>query len=73
VERFLHPEPASLQGFVRRTARFVQWCANNFPEINVKKTKEMEIDFRRNKTPLPPMTINGESVDRVTTYKYLGI
>ena len=48
------------EGLDREKAKFIQ-------------TKEMEIDFRRNKIPLPPTKINGESVHRVTTYKYLGI
>ena len=29
-------------------AKFVDWCNRNFVTINVKKTKEMIVDFRRN-------------------------
>ena len=42
-------------------------------DINVKKTKEILIDFRKNKTEVPPIIIEGEVVERVTVYKYLGI
>lgn len=33
----------------------------------------MEIDFRRDKTVLSAININGETVEMVTTYKYLRI
>ena len=42
-------------------------------DINVKKTKEILIDFRKNKTEVPPIIIEGEVVERVKVYKYLGI
>ena len=41
--------------------------------MNGKTTKTMDINFRWNKTALPPTKINGESVDTVTTHKYMGI
>ena len=31
---------------------FVKWCGENYLQLNVAKTKEMVVDFRRNK-PLP--------------------
>ena len=40
--------------------------------IDVKKTKELIIDFRKHSDPLNPVTINGETVERVSEYKYLG-
>lgn len=50
---------------------FVRWCAEN--QLNVAKTREMVVDFRRNK-PLPsPVSISGRDVDLVDTYKYLGV
>ena len=44
----------------------------HFLLLNVKKTKEMIIDFRRNKNPLTPVLINNE-VECVESYKYLGV
>ena len=38
----------------------------------MKKTKEIIIDFRRNKNPLTPGLINNEEVERAESYKYLG-
>ena len=52
--------------------RFVQWCKDNYLVLNVSKTKEMIIDFRQKKNDPLPITINGEQVDIVRTYKYLG-
>ena len=38
----------------------------------MKKTKELVIDFRRKKSPITPVNINGDVVEVVTEYKYLG-
>ena len=42
-------------------------------ELNLKKFKEMIIDFRRNKTIIPPIVIDGQQLGRVTAYKLLGL
>ena len=51
--------------------RVVDWCTNNDLELNVAKTKEMIIDFRKNKTAMPPLAI-GEQVELVDSFKFLG-
>ena len=51
---------------------FVGWCEKNFLMLNVKKTKEMIIDFRIRKNPMRQLEINDESVETVGSYKYLG-
>ena len=43
-----------------------------FYNINVSKTKELVIDFRKQCPPLPPTTIDGQLVETVEEYKYLG-
>ena len=45
----------------------------NFLNINVMKTKNMIIDFRKSKALPDPIIINDHTVQRVSTYKYLGI
>jgi hypothetical protein len=52
--------------------KLADWCKNNYLDFNVKKTKEMVIDLRRNPTAVPDLFIDGEKVERVTEYKYLG-
>lgn len=51
---------------------FTKWCSDNFLELNVKKTKEMCVDFRMSLTVHEPLYINDELVETVTEYKYLG-
>ena len=52
---------------------FVEWCKLNYLELNVKKTKEMIIDFRKKNICIPDTIIIGdENIERVNEYKYLG-
>ena len=50
----------------------VQWCNSNNLFLNVKKTKEIVIDFRRNKSPIDPIFINNETVEQILDFKFLG-
>ncbi|KAI4900662.1 hypothetical protein NFI96_006187, partial [Prochilodus magdalenae] len=52
---------------------FVSWCKLNQLQLNISKTKEMVVDFRKNRSPQAPVTIDGEKVEVVGTYKYLGV
>ena len=52
---------------------FVSWCDKHYLYLNVSKTKEMCIDFRKNQRCPKPVYIKGEAVERVDTYKYLGV
>ena len=52
---------------------FVQWCDEHFLLLNVKKTKEIIFDFRRDSPTHTPLCIKNENVDIVDSYKYLGI
>ena len=50
----------------------IQWCKENFLILNVAKTKEMIHDFRRSKSEMKQLTIDGQEVTRCSEYKYLG-
>jgi hypothetical protein len=52
--------------------RFTEWCDQNYLELNVKKTKEMVIDFRANEITHSSLVIKNEPVEAVKEYKYLG-
>ena len=54
-------------------SRFVQWCDVHFLLLNVKKTKELIIDFRQKNNTHEEIIIKGEQVERVQEYKYLGV
>ena len=50
----------------------VKWCNDNNLILNVNKTKELIVDFRRNKNVKTPLIINGSVVEQVNTFKLLG-
>uniref|UniRef100_A0AAX7SJH0 Reverse transcriptase domain-containing protein n=1 Tax=Astatotilapia calliptera TaxID=8154 RepID=A0AAX7SJH0_ASTCA len=52
---------------------FVTWCEQNHLQLNVAKTKELIVDFRKTRKHLTPVSIQGVSVDIVEDYKYLGV
>ena len=64
---------ASYQTYVSSVVRFSSWCSNNFLHLNVSKTKEMCIDYRRNRTVNGSIVINGEPVEQDDSFKYLGV
>ena len=53
--------------------RFVNWCDLNYSQLIVGKTKEMVIDFRRKVPVYSDVVIKGETVEKIETYRYLGI
>ena len=50
----------------------IQFTENEQMELNVKKCKEMLVDFRKTKTVIPPVYIGQQPMCRVKTYKLLG-
>ena len=50
----------------------MDWCSENYLELNVSKTKEMVFDLSRTPCNCDPVQINDENVELVTEYKYLG-
>ena len=57
----------------KQIENFVNRCDKNYLYLNVSKTKEMCIDFRKNQRCPKPVYIKGEAVEIVDTYKYLGV
>ena len=49
-----------------------EWCDRNYLDLNVTKTKEFVINFRRAKVKLDPIVIRGQPVEIFTNFKYLG-
>uniref|UniRef100_A0A8C8I2H8 Metalloproteinase inhibitor 2 n=1 Tax=Oncorhynchus tshawytscha TaxID=74940 RepID=A0A8C8I2H8_ONCTS len=50
------------------------WCQENNLTLNVNKTKEMIVDFRKQQREhTPPIHIDGTVVERVASFKFLGI
>ena len=57
----------------KQIENFVNRCDKNYLYLNVSRTKEMCIDFRKNQRCPKPVYIKGETVERVDTYKYVGV
>lgn len=65
--------PTDLLNYYETIRKFADWCKENFLELNVKKTKEMVIDFRKENCCHETIEIDNEAVERVKEYKYLGV
>ena len=51
----------------------VTCCRNNHLSLNVSKTKEMIVDFRRHRVQSDAVSIMGEEVEVAEEYKHLGV
>ena len=49
------------------------WCQNNNPSLNVSKTKELIVDYRKRRAEQVPINIDGAEVERVESFKILGV
>ncbi len=59
--------------YLDEAERLTSWCQDNCLSLNVSKTKE-PIDFRkRQQRPYTPLMISGSPVERVSSFKYLGV
>ncbi len=48
------------------------WCSHSNLELNMLKTVEMIVDFRRNPPAFPPLTIMNNTVAAVESFRFLG-
>ena len=49
------------------------WCQNNNLYLNVIKTEEMIVDYRKIRTEHTPILIDGAVVEQVESFKFLGV
>ena len=49
------------------------WCQENNLTLDVNKTKEMIVNFRKQQREHPPIHIDGTVVEMVVSFKYLGV
>ncbi len=60
--------------YLDEVERLTTWCQDNCLSLNVSKTKELIVDFRkRQQRPYTPLMISGTPVERVSSFKYLGV
>ncbi len=54
-------------------SNFLTWCDSAFLQVNIKKTKDMVIDFRSSPSSPQPTSVIGQMVEWASSYKYLGL
>ncbi len=60
--------------YLDEVERLTSWCQDNCLSLNVSKIKELIVDFRkRHLRPYTPLMISGTPVERVSSFKYLGV
>ncbi len=60
--------------YLDEVERLTSWCQDNCLSLNVRKTKELIVDFRkRQQRPYTPLMISGTPVERMSSFKYLGV
>ncbi len=50
-----------------------KWCQENHLSLNIDKTKELVVDFRRQSREHTPITIDKTPVEWVNSFKFLGV
>ena len=48
------------------------WCQDNNLSLNVSKTKELIVDYRKWRARHAPIHIDGAVVEQVNSFKFLG-
>ncbi len=51
----------------------IKWCQENHLSLNIDKTKELVVDYRRQSREHTPITIDKTPVERVDSFKFLGV
>ncbi len=60
--------------YLDEVERLTSLCQDNCLSLNASKTKELIIDFRkRQQRPYTRLMISGTPVERVSSFKYLGV
>ena len=49
------------------------WCQNNNLFLNLTKTKEMIVDYRKRRTEYAPILIDGAVVEQFESFKFHGV
>ena len=54
-------------------SKLASWCSLNKLRINIKKTKCLIVDLQNDTTNYPKPKLNGQPLDQVDSYNYLGV
>ncbi len=71
VVKYKRPGKTANSSLPQQIADGVQkWCIENKMRLNISKSKVMLLGHKEN-TPTPAVSINGQQLEVVSTYKYL--
>ncbi len=60
--------------YLDEVEKLTSWCQDNGLSLNVINTKELIVDLRkRHQRPYTPLMISVTPVERVSSFKYLGV
>ena len=59
-------------GYRDEVKKLAEWCNKHNLLLNTSKTKEIMIDFRKHREDPAPLYINGDRVEQVSSFKFLG-
>ena len=62
-----------ISGNISNNNEFVKWCDVNYLNLNVKKSMEMFVEFRKDRNEYETLSIKNEDVIVVRSYTYLGV
>ncbi len=68
-----HISGMPIGGLSEKINSVVKFTEDERMALNLGKCKEMVIDFRKNKSDIPPLEIDGYVFERVKSYKLLGL
>ena len=57
----------------REVRDLTRWCKDTNLSLNVPKTKEMIVDYRKRRTKHAPILIDRAGVEQVESFKFLGV
>ncbi len=64
-------DPSDDTCFLTHVKALEEWCSRSKLEINVTKTKEVTFSLNQ-ELPTVPLSLDGQTVETVETFKYLG-
>ncbi len=67
------PDHRQQRDGLQRGGTLTKWCQENHLSLNIDKTKELVVDYRRQSREHTPITIDKTPVERVNSFKFLGV
>ncbi|RXN14734.1 poly [ADP-ribose] polymerase 15-like protein [Labeo rohita] len=64
---------SSITAYHQSITDFTLWCSDNYLQLNTDKTKELVIHASKSPPGFTHITIHGQPVEQVSTFKYLGL